>query len=165
MVNLIKDQSGMDFIADNTFHIENSSIYVNIGKGIKSVEFIRAKEDKLLFVEAKTTFPNPDNPSAENYKRFQEEINNICDKFIHSLNIYASIKIGVNDEVFAADFAPPETISIVFILVIKNHKTSWCRKITPKIISMLPPYFKKIWKPEVYVFNHETAIKQNLTIA
>lgn len=165
MVNLIKNQSGMDFIADNTFHIEKSAIYTNIGEGIKSVEFIRAKEDKLLFVEAKTTLPNPDNPSAENYKRFQEEINDICDKFIHSLNLYASVIIGVNEETFANDFAPPETISLVFMLVVKNHESSWCKKIKSKLISMLPSYLKKIWKPEVYVLNHETAIKQNLTIA
>ena len=164
MVNLIKDQSGMDFIADNTFYIEASKVYANVGGGIKSVEFIRAKENKLLFVEAKTSFPNPDNPSLGNYTKFQEEINDICDKFIHSLNLYSSLKIGVNKEVFAYDFAPPEAISLVFILVIKNHEPSWCRKIKPKFISALPSYFKQIWKPEVYVINHKSAIQQNLSI-
>jgi len=164
MINLIRE-SGMDFIAENTFRIEESTTYTNIGEGIKSVEFIRAKGDKLLFVEAKTTFPNPDNPSAENYIRFQEEITDICDKFIHSLNLYASVKIGVNEEAFANDFVPPEMISLVLILVVKNHEPSWCRKIQPKLISALPSYLKKIWKPEVLVMNHETAIKQNLTTA
>ena len=100
----------------------------------------------------------------ENYKRFQEEINNICDKFIHSLNLFASIKIGVNEEIFANDFALPETLSLVFMLVIKNHESSWCRHIKSKLISTLSSYYKKIWKPEVHVLNHETAIKQNLTV-
>ena len=48
MVNLIKNQSGMDFIADNTFHIEESTIYTNIGDSIKTVEFIRTKEVPVL---------------------------------------------------------------------------------------------------------------------
>ena len=106
MGKLIKNQSGMDFIADNAFHIEESEVYSKIGEGIKSVEFIRAVDDKLVFVEAKTTFPNPDNPSVENYKRFQAEISDVCDKFIHSLNLYSSIKAGVNEEVFDDDFVP-----------------------------------------------------------
>ena len=164
MVNLIKDRSGMDFIADNTFHIESSSAYLNIGEGVKSVEFIRVMNDKLLFVEAKTTFPNPDNPSAENYERFQAEINDICDKFIHSLNLYSAIEVGVKEEIFTNDFLLPEKVSLIFILVVKNHELSWCRKIKPKFISTLPSYLKKVWEPEVYVINHKTAIKENLAV-
>ena len=41
MVRVIPNQSGMDFIADNTFHIEESDLYKNAGDGIKSVEFVR----------------------------------------------------------------------------------------------------------------------------
>ena len=81
--------------------IEESAAYASIGGCVKSVEFIRAIDDKLVFVEAKTTFPNPDNPSAGNDERFQAEINYVCDKFIHSLNLYSSIRVGVNEETLA----------------------------------------------------------------
>jgi hypothetical protein len=158
-------ESDMKFISDNTFHIEKSGLYTKLGDGIRSVEFIRVKDEKLLFVEAKTTFPNPENPSLENYEKFQSEINDICDKFIHSLNLYSSIKVGVNEENFADSFVSTEKVFLIFILVVKNHKPEWCRKIEPKIIAALPQYLKKIWEPKVYVINHETAIKRNLTIA
>ena len=81
MANVI-NESGMDFIADNAFEIENSKIYKELGEGIKSVEFVRGIDDMLLFVEAKTTFPNPNNPSEDEPNRFLDEIENICDKFI-----------------------------------------------------------------------------------
>ena len=163
MVDLITE-SDMNFIADNTFHIEKSNLYTDLGSGIKSVEFVRAKDNKLLFVEAKTTFPNPNNPSEENLKRFYSAIEEINDKFIHSLNLFSSVKVGVAENVFPTDFILPERFPLLFILVIKNHKPEWCRKIKLKIETSFPSYLKKIWKPTVYVINYEDAIKRNLAI-
>jgi hypothetical protein len=48
-------ESGMPFIADNTFRIEESAAYRALGDGIKSVEFVRRKDEALMFIEAKTT--------------------------------------------------------------------------------------------------------------
>jgi len=153
-------ESGMDFVANNTFHIEKSQLYTNLGEGVHSVEFIRAKDNTLLFVEAKTTFPNPEK-SEEN---FQTQINDICDKFIHSLSLYSSVEVGVNEKMFANDFVLSEKVFLIFILVIKNHEIKWCRPIKQKITLTLPSYLKKIWKPEVYVLNHEAASKRKLVI-
>jgi len=152
-------ESGMDFISTNTYHIEQSRLYASLGEDVRSVEFIRAKDDALLFVEAKTTFSNPEN-SEEN---FQTQINDICDKFIHSLNLYSSIKVGVNEETFDIGFAPPEKISLIFVLVIKTHEKRWCRPIQQKLVSTLLSYLKRIWKPEIYVLNHEAATNKKLT--
>ena len=164
MDNIIKDQSGMDFISDNTFHIEKSALYSKIGENIKSVEFIRIKYKELLFVEAKTTFPNPDNSSEENLKRLQAEINDICSKYIHSLNLFSSIKAHVNEEEFAADFVLSEKVSLVFTLVVKNHEPLWCRKLKPIVIAALSVYLKRIWKPEVRIMNYVSAIRESLAI-
>ena len=117
-----------------------------------------------MFIEAKTTFPNPNNPSAENLAKFQTGIDDICNKFIHSLNIFASVKVGVAENAFGDDFIMLEKVSLVFILVIKNHELQWCKKIKDKLIATLPSYLKKIWRPTVYVINHETASKRGLTI-
>ena len=165
MVNVITE-SDMDFIADNSFHIEKSSTYKKLSKqGIRSVEFIRAKDDKFLFVEAKTTFPNPNNPSVENLEKFRSEINEICDKFIHSLNLFSAVKVGVAENSFPDDFVPPEKASLQFILVIQNHKIKWCKPIKETLTATLPSYLKKIWKPDVYVTNHAGAGKYNLTVS
>jgi len=115
MVKIIPNQSGMDFIAENTFHIEEAAAYDKLRDDkIRSVEFIRIKNDKLLFIEAKTTFPNPDNPSEENKIKYQAEINEICEKFIHSLNLLLSIEIGVAIEEYPNDFIIPEKSSFGF---------------------------------------------------
>jgi len=165
MVNVITE-SGMDFIADNSFHIEKSSIYTELSKQrIRSVEFVRAKDDKILFVEAKTTFPNPNNPNTENPEKFQSGINEICDKFIHSLNLFSAVKVGVAENSFPADFVTPEKASMAFILVIKNHELKWCRKIKAALTAALPSFLKKIWKPEIYVINQNVARKYNLTVS
>jgi hypothetical protein len=59
-------ESGMPLITKNAFHIEGSAAYRKLGSGIKSVEFVRRTSEALMFVEAKTTFPNP-SQSAEQF--------------------------------------------------------------------------------------------------
>jgi hypothetical protein len=161
MVDIITE-SGMDFIADNTFHIERSSLYTGLGDGVRSVEFVRVKDEKLLFVEAKKSFPNPDNPSKENFKKYLSEIDVICDKFIHSLNLFSAIKVGVAEDNCTDSLVLPKQISIAFILVVKNHKLKWCKLIKKKLIDSLPQFFVKIWKPEIFVINSGAALKHGL---
>ena len=154
-------ESGMNFIADNVFHIEISDIYTKLKDRIKTVEFIRAQENKLLFVEAKSSFPNPNN--SESPAKFQSEIDDICDKFVHSLNLYASIAIGVN-EPFPPDFKPAIKVSLNFLLIFNNFEQKWCVPIKKALTNQLrkSECIAKIWKPTVFVMNRETATKQNL---
>jgi hypothetical protein len=155
-------ESGMDFVADNTFHIEKSSLYIQIGSGVRSVEFVRAKGDKLLFVEAKSSFANPNNPDANNYAKFQSAVEEICEKFLHSLNMYASVKVGTAKVPFPDCFQPPATVKLTFVLVVKEHEHEWCTQISESLQEALPIYLKKIWRPAVYVINQETAKKWHL---
>jgi hypothetical protein len=54
-------ESWMKFVCENVFHIEKSPQCARLSSSIKTVEFVRAKGDRLLFVEAKSSFPNPHN--------------------------------------------------------------------------------------------------------
>jgi len=164
MDNVITE-SGMEFVAENTFYIEKSELYLGLGEGVKSVEFIRIKERKLLFVEAKTTFPNPNNPGVENLARYHAEIDDIREKFIHSLNLLSSIEVGVAQSEFDSDFALPMKATLVFYLVIGNHKTEWCKDVEKTLMAAFPAYIMKIWKPVIYVINREIAIKRELVVA
>jgi hypothetical protein len=47
-------ESGMQFVSENVFHIEKSQQYATLGGSVRTVEFVRAMDDKLLFVEAKS---------------------------------------------------------------------------------------------------------------
>lgn len=153
-------ESGMNFIADNIFHIEKSDVYKKtlMPGGIKTVEFIRVKSDKLLFIEAKSSFPKPDLPY------FQNHIHDICEKFIHSLNLYMSIVIGVNEQLIPNDFKPPTKLSLNFVLVFNNFEQKWCSPIEMALTNKLSQLkiMTKIWKPEVSVINSEMAAKLNL---
>ena len=161
----IINKSGMAFAAEKTFYIEKSELYLGLGEGIKSIEFIRIKERKLLFIEAKTTFPNPYNPNEENLVRYNTEIDDIRDKFIHSLNMLSSIEIGVAQSEFDVGFALPEKVTLEFYLVIRNHESEWCKDIEKALMAAFPAYIKKIWKPVIYVINREIAVKRELVVA
>jgi hypothetical protein len=163
MADTIKE-SGMDFVTDNTFHIEKSPQYALINDNIKSVEFVRVKDNKLLFVEAKTTFANPQNPVSGNRQKFENEIAEICEKFIHSLNLYSSIDVGITADKFPTGYTPADKVVLVFVLVVKNHKLEWCAPIKTGLLEKLPLYIKKIWKPAVVVMNSEKAVEEHIIV-
>jgi hypothetical protein len=152
-------ESGMEFISDNVFYLEKSHALIEVGQGIKSVEFVRMINNRLMFLEAKTTFPNPEKTDTN---RFDEEVNVICKKFIHSITLYSSIVLGVNYDQLPRAFIDESKKSIWFVLVIRNHELAWCRYIQTKILNLLPEYLQKIWNPQVYVINKKSAVKYNL---
>jgi hypothetical protein len=154
-------ESGIQFVADNTFRIEASTAYKGLGGGIKTVEFVRRKDNALMFVEAKKTFPNP----AYNGEQFETQSTEIADKFIHSLNLYAAIALGVqSDEISVTNNATDKNTTIVFVLVIRNHKIEWCKQVRKKLLMIINEcaYFRKIWHPELFVINYDMAIKYGL---
>lgn len=163
-MSAIITESDMDFIADNVFHIEKSAVYTNLKKEqVKTVEFVRAKEGKLLFVEAKSSFPNPNISNTENLDEFQSQVEILCEKFIHSLNVYTSIAIGVNGQL-PPDFKPTHKVSISFVVVFNNFEKRWCSPIQKAVLNKLSESIciAKVWKPEVFVINDEIAKQRNL---
>jgi hypothetical protein len=150
--------SGMDFVPDNTFVIEDVPARLACDEHIRSVEFIRRKDKNIIFIEAKSSFANPANSPAP----YRAEANEICEKFIHSLSLLSAIKVGVVDEALPEQFDYSGKVSLMFILVVRDHKSEWCRPIKRALEQLLPVYIRKIWKPSVYVINSATAKKRNL---
>ena len=155
----IISESGMRFVAEQTFHIEKSDAYANVGEGVKTVEFIRRKNNMLFFVEAKTTYPNKES----NGERFGAESAAVMDKFIHSLNLLASVSLGLrSDDISMLKNQADEATEITFLLVISEHETSWCKNVKVKlqeIINQDIP-FCRIWRPKVLVINSDHAVRQ-----
>jgi hypothetical protein len=150
--------SGMDFIPDNAYVIEDSPERLNNVELVRTVEFVRYRNNSLIFIEAKTTFANPVNSPIP----YKTEITRVCEKFVHSLSLLSSIKVGVTEEVLPTAFDYSNTVSLTFVLVIKNHKFKWCKPIKHALVRQLPDHIKKIWKPNIFVINFETARNQNL---
>lgn len=81
---MIKYESEMNFILDNNSYImEDDTFYEKMSSkfGTKDVDFIIKRENKLLFIEAKTSSPM----NLNNYT------NDIVVKFIDSLYIFTGI--------------------------------------------------------------------------
>lgn len=113
-----------DFQEDRIFKIEKSKLHNKIGDGIKVVEFLFLKDEyELDFIEAKSSSPRP---TKDNIIRFNEFIEEISDKFIHSFNLYYSaiLKRNENYEEINNNFLKLDSskIKLKFILVIKGHE-------------------------------------------
>lgn len=159
-------ESEMSFVADNAFHIEESPQYSQLKGAVRSVEFVRAMEDKLIFVEARSSFPKRGEADEKMSDSFQEEVSEICEKFVHSLNLYSSIDMGIAEEGFPVGFNSADKVSLVFVLVINGFEHDWCNPITQALENNLRKSrcIAHIWKPEIFVINDKTAVKRKLIV-
>lgn len=167
-------ESGMEFVTDNIFHIEKSSEYTNLGEGVKSVEFIRSVDNNLFFIEAKSSFPNPNNVTPNSDKEhktgtelFNEAVSDICEKFMHSLNLYSAIDVGVVGSGFPEDYHPADNVKLSLFLIINGFDISWCDEIEKTLKEKMRKSLciAKIWKPKFYVINDKIAAKRNLIVS
>jgi hypothetical protein len=161
MNNYVITESGMDFIADttDTYHIEKSAAYSTVGNGVKSVEFVRKVDDRLWFVEAKSVFPD-----ASDKSRRGNWVQAVCEKFLHSLNLYCTVKLGVTSDVLPTKFT---NSSVLFVLVVKDitavgGDTSGNMKAIQEVLkAKLLPYLR-IWKTNLLVIGYDDAKKYRL---
>ena len=152
-----------DFEEDKIFQIEKSKLYNKTGNRIKVVEFVLLRnENELNFIEAKSSSPRP---TSNNIIRFNEFIDEISDKFIHSFNLFYSAILKrnkdygeINNNFFELDSSK---IKLKFILVINGHELEWLLPISDAIKKKLS-YQNSIWKSEVIVMNDKLAGKYNL---
>ncbi|SUY45499.1 Uncharacterised protein [Clostridium putrefaciens] len=152
-----------DFEEDKVFEIEKSKLHNKIGNGIKVVEFLLLRnENELNFIEAKSSSPQP---TEQNVIRFNEFIEEISDKFIHSFNLFYSTILKrnkdygeMNNNFFKLDNSQTK---LKFILVIKDHEIEWLLPISDALKKKLA-YQNTIWKSEVIVMNDKIASNYNL---
>jgi hypothetical protein len=159
-----KEYSQMPLITDNSYLIEDSELYKRISSdGIKSVEFIRRRKNKLLFIEAKDTF-SEDKPTQRDFD-FDTESLNVVKKFLHSLNLFSAISLKVESDdisMVANDSGEPTLIQLV--LIIRKTDLRECEKIGAKLTEIIKqdPIAKKIWRPIVKVMPYEIAVEKRL---
>ena len=158
------DESGMSFgpfHASNVFWVEKSELYQKVrNREVKTVEFILAEDNKLQFLEAKSSSPRP---VADNKIKFDDFIDEIALKFLHSINLHYSGILGrheeINDIPDKIKLMDNSQVSIKCILVIKGHEMAWLPPIqvalNRKMISI-----SSIWNFEIAVINDSMAEKQ-----
>lgn len=166
------EESGMRFGGlekERLFWIEHSDIYNRLGDGIKTVEFIYLSEkDNVLFVEAKQSCPNINNrdDSEDKQKKYERYYADVTDKFIDSLNVFATTALGRNEwsKDVGEEILQKNTYlksGIKFVLVITEAEEGWLSGPKTELEFRLFRY-RKIWKAEVIVLNKEMAVERGL---
>lgn len=149
------------FDKKKVFEIEKSSIYKKLGPSIKICEFILLQKKNLIFLEAKSTFPNPSNKES-----FDEFINEISQKFNNALDIFVSGNLEIlnnrnNENINLLNIQDLKNHDILFYLVINGAKIEWLQPIQDGLKAKLLPQ-RKIWRMQVFVMNEEVASNKKL---
>lgn len=153
---------------EDIFHIEKSEIYKKIYlSGIKAVEFILLKDQKLLFVEAKKSTANyaEASTSEEKKKKREEFIQEITQKWVDSIHIYCSLILKrIHSSEFSEKLSTEEVITgnFVPILVVKNGYKASLIPLRDLLLKKLEPA-RKIWNIQnILVLNEEQAREHHL---
>ncbi len=150
------------FAPENFFHMEKSDAYRKLGPGFSTVEFLIVdSRRKFVFVEAKSSAPNPETGEASGFDEFIEEI---AVKFQDSYQLFlASVsgrrpsrKIGENVRRFEA-----ASSGIRFVLVIPGHRLEWLPPLSDALKRRLRKTIR-MWNIDVAVINGELAREYRL---
>ena len=154
-------ESGMTFSVPRAelFHIEP---YVQEKIGVKTVEFVWLQNQKMKFVEAKSSAPMPNNAQA-----LREYIDSISEKWLNSVHITAGKALGEKiGKPF--DLLSWDEIQINLYLVLGNQfKKEWLPPLQNAFnASEKLRAWQKVWNPSnpawIKVLNEEMARKAML---
>lgn len=169
-MGIIIPESDMEFgryQEKQVFRIEESEQYKKKlrQQGVRCCEFILLRSDKLMFIEAKKSYPDPINGIIKNKNQYNADIKEIVEKMRHSLNLYANIllKRYVQDGV-SEEMKNIENLTIRLVLVIKNADKSWIIPLQEKFRKELYPEMH-IWKIQDFIIlNEEQARKKHIIV-
>lgn len=153
-----------EYEEEQVFHLEKSNQYEEKLKsnGIKSCEFILRRDNKLYFVEAKTSCPRQiiADTSEEKREKYNEYIQDIALKMRHSLTLYSNIllerytKEGVPELLREKNMS---NLEIRLVLVVKNAEKEWLIPFQDVFRKVLRDELR-IWKiPSFSIINEATA--------
>ncbi len=162
---MIIEESGMlfgDFDPENLYYIEHEKKYTEIKvKGVSSVEFILLRNEKLIFVEAKSSAPNPSGEKGK--ERFEEFIGEIGKKFVDSLAIFERtwIEKGLPEKIENAEI---KECSLIFVLVINGFEKEWLVPVRDGLQGIISSFRTMciLWQPKVVVINEKQAERKGL---
>lgn len=162
------EESGMrfQFPEKNTFYIEKTAPYDTDLRsyGVSSVECVTLYGEKVLFIEAKMSAPNPKSAGGEKLSSY---IQRIVKKFYDSLSLCCAIQ----SEVWTGESIGGELVKklsrkpeIVFVLIINKHEREWSASVQDRLQRDMRGLLK-IWRAHVIVINAEQALARHLIVS
>jgi len=162
---ILVEESGVrfgPFAPEDFFYMEKSDAYRKLGPGFSTVEFLIVdSRRKFVFVEAKSSAPNPGAKETSGLDEFIEEISA---KFQDSYQLFlasvsgrrVSREIGENVRRFETASA-----GIKFVLVIPEHRLEWLAPLSDALKRRLRKTIH-MWNIDVAVINGELARQYRL---
>ena len=156
-----------EYKENQVFQIEESTQYTEKlrQQGARCCEFILLRSNKLCFIEAKKSYPDPIGGPLKDEKQYYRDIKEIAEKIRHSFDLYVNILLNrYSQDGVSEEMKKVENLEMRLILVVKNADKSW--------IVPLQDIFRKelnaemrIWKvPDFFILNEEQARKKHLII-
>ena len=174
-MGIVITESGMDFgeyDKEYLFHIEKSKQYTKklLSNGIKCCEFILLRNNKIFFVEAKTSCSNQINAETtkEKIEKYEANIGEIVLKMKHSIMLYSNILLNRYDFDGVPELLKNKDLSGVhmcFVLVVKNAKTEWLIPYKERLSKELKDISTIYKMPDIIVINEEMAKKKKLILS
>ena len=97
-MSIIIEESNLlfgEYDESDIFRVEQSKVYKSLGANVRVVEFVlRHKNNEFILIEAKSSSPKPG--SQDDFDVFIDEI---TDKFIHTIDLYFSLIIKRLDDI------------------------------------------------------------------
>ncbi len=117
----------------------------------------------MVFVEAKSS-----SPRQQNAEKFEEYVEDIADKFVHSLTFYNAVRLRHSEEELPHNIGKVDLhrAHYSFVLVIHGHPISWL----PPLMDALKNKMRnalRLWHindSDVKVINDETALASHLIV-
>ena len=160
MVDFYESGMHFSFADERVFHIETCSAYVEQlrMRGICSVECVALRgKEQVLFIEAKSSAPSP-NGAGTNFQDFMQQI---YDKSLHSLQLCYSILAGIYDgQQSAIGSLLAERLQhqpkVLFLVIVRQHEVSWCPPLQDALRREMR-HILRLWKADVMVINERMA--------
>lgn len=158
-----------EYKEEQVFQIEKSEQYTKKlrQQNVRCCEFILLRSNKLYFIEAKASYPNPQNAKSSDEKKAQylKDIQEITEKMRHSLNLYANILLNRYSQEGVSDVMKNvENLEIRLILIIKNAKETWLAPLQDVFRKELKVEMR-IWKiTDFFILNEEMARKKHFIV-
>lgn len=159
-------ESGLSFgpfMPDTIFRVEHSPCVARLS-GIKACEFAwwSANDNKLIFIEAKSSVPNP----QRNWQDYEQYFSDMLEKFDNSLQLllagnwarHTDLAAELNRLMPVLDWQQAE---IIFYLVIPGAPRQFLSALTDKLAKTLERQLK-IWRARAFVINEQMARDKGL---
>jgi len=162
LVEFTESEMEFSYPEKDCYRIEHSRTYSALGSGVKICECVVRKDDRILFVEAKSSFAY-----AKEEGRFQKELADIQEKFMNTVQVY--IGLLVDRPYSHSDTLPPGLMGdsvrkapMKCYLIIRRYDGDALQSVDDALNQKLAAFRKTLAIEDIKVISAEKAQKHGL---